>query len=101
MPGHYEINRDSTVVSIFSANIDPRESDGTLASGEDMDRLFELAGIPEENVASLNPGSGLPERIVEARFGTELWKYCVGLALLMAFIETLISRRASGEAHEG
>jgi hypothetical protein len=48
-------------------------------------------------VRRLPPGDELPARITEARYGMELWKYCVGLVLMLALIEMAINRHAGGE----
>ena len=57
-------------------------------------------GIQSNEIHFSKPGESLQTAILQSRFGVELWKYCVGLALLLALIEMLIardSRKASQE----
>jgi hypothetical protein len=97
LPGHYRLTAGDTVLAILPANLPAREADLAKADPEAVDRFLADRGFDESQVRRLPPGDGLPARITEARYGMELWKYCVGLVLLLALVEMAVNRHAGGE----
>ncbi len=97
LPGHYRVTAGKALISLFPANTDPREADLAKASDAEIDGFLAGRGFTEDQVRRLPAGDQLPERITEARFGMELWKYCVGLVLLLGMLEMAINRHAGGE----
>jgi hypothetical protein len=85
------------LLALLPANLPAREADLTKAEPGAVDRFLADRGFDEAQVRRLPPGDELPARITEARFGMELWKYCVGLVLLLALVEMMINRHAGGE----
>lgn len=99
-PGLYDLHTGKTTLSMVAVNTDPLESDTRKATGKEMDGLWKHLGIGTSSVRSITAGDQLAAAILQSRFGTELWKYCAGLALLLAALEMLIAREgraASGE----
>ncbi len=97
LPGHYRITAGDATLALFPANLAPEEADLAKAAAAEVDTFLAVHGFTEEQVRRLPAGDQLPGRITEARFGMELWKYCVGLVLLLALLEMAINRRAGGE----
>lgn len=97
LPGHYRMSAGGTLLSVFPANLDAREADLLKASADELDAFLAAHGFNGEQVRRLPAGDQLPERITEARFGMELWKYCLGLVLLLGMLEMAINRHAGGE----
>jgi len=98
MPGFYEIKSGKTSVSVFAVNTDNRESDTRRISQDDLTKFWKVSGIDPDRVQSIKPGEGMQAAILRLRFGVELWKYCIILALLLALVEMAIARdsRKSG-----
>ncbi|HLF13477.1 MAG TPA: hypothetical protein VI932_01130, partial [Bacteroidota bacterium] len=97
LPGHYSLTAGNAVLSLFPANLRPEEADLTKAEPAEVDAFMAERGFTGEQVRRLPAGDQLPARITEARFGMELWKYCVGLVLLLALVEMAVNRHAGGE----
>ncbi|MGH7740783.1 MAG: hypothetical protein ACRENS_02040, partial [Candidatus Eiseniibacteriota bacterium] len=76
---------------VFAVNPDPRESDLAPLDRTRLERLF-----PAGRVRTLEGGADLARRVREARFGRELWRECVLLALALLIAETLIGRLGMG-----
>lgn len=92
MAGFYEVRRDQEVMTVISSNIDPRESDGRKSTADEWQQFFGEFGIPPTMIRTMPATDQLQVAIEESRFGVELWKYCIGLALVLALIEMLIAR---------
>ena len=97
LPGHYRLMAGTALLAVYATNLDPREADLSKASAAELDAFLAAHGFTEDQIRRLPAGDRLPERITEARFGMELWKYCVGLVLLLGMLEMAINRHAGGE----
>jgi hypothetical protein len=91
-PGFYMVKNNSLLLGSFAVNIDPHESDPRMISRNDADKFFHRFGIPASSIISVEPGQQIQTTVLQSRFGVELWRYCIGLALLLALIEMLIAR---------
>jgi hypothetical protein len=96
-PGIYTVEAAKSAITIFAVNPDRRESDTRQASAADLGAFWTSLGIPEAAVRTAPPSAGLPAVITQSRFGTELWQYLVGLAILLALIEMLVARDSRKE----
>lgn len=90
--GHYYVTAQRETVMTMVVNIDPHESNGTRASETEIQSLLELYGIGPNNVTLLTFHSSMHDVILQSRFGIELWKYFVLLAVLCAIAEMIIAR---------
>lgn len=100
VPGWYELKKAGETLLIVSVNIDTRESDLRLMEEEDLLQFCESIGISRASVASLTRETRVEEKVLQARFGTELWKYCIILALILTLIEMLVARDSRKAAQE-
>jgi hypothetical protein len=99
-PGFYEIRYGNNSVFIFGVNTDRLESDIRIIARTDLTSDMKRLGIESNKIHFCKPGEPLQTVILQTRFGVELWKYFVGLALFLSLIEMLIardSRKASRE----
>jgi len=101
LPGQYQLRSGDTTLALCSVNLLPPEADLRLATGEEVDSLVARLRFTPGQVDRIDAGAALPSRIMEARIGTELWKYCLALVLLLAMVEMIFNRHARGETtHE-
>ena len=97
-PGIYEVRSGTTPVSVLAANVDARESDGRRISGDELSGFWKRFGVQTSFVRSLGHGEQIQSTVLQSRFGVELWKYLIGLALLLALLEMFIARDSKKEA---
>jgi len=90
--GFYEMKNATSPFFIFTANTNNLESDTRRAKQDGLEKWMAYWGISPSVVHFSKPGDALQATILQSRFGVELWKYCIGLALLMAILEMLIAR---------
>lgn len=97
--GVYELRKgtDGNAAELLNAipvNISPEESRLTRIEGEELDRFFSLVGLQKEQIRPLNAAGNIDAEILQSRFGVELWKYFVILALLFALAEMVVGHEA-------
>ena len=93
MPGVYRINLGQEDIALFTANMGSGESDLTPMSEEQLRAVIERKTANPANVVMLRPrGDEFAGVISESRYGLELWKYMLALALLCAFAEMIVGR---------
>jgi Aerotolerance regulator N-terminal/von Willebrand factor type A domain len=93
LPGLYRVTRGGQPRSVFAVNPDPRESDLRAVEPAALLRAF-----PAGRARVIPPGSDLARRVREARYGRELWREFVLLALLLLIAELVIARLAMDQA---
>ena len=90
--GIYMVKHDAAVVSEVAVNIDGNEADTRIISAEDLIKFWKRLGIAPSSVLTTTQGDQLQAAILQSRFGVELWKYCIGIALLLTLLEMMIAR---------
>lgn len=89
-PGFYRIvvgdPAAGTILQALAVNVDTRESDLTAMPSEEAALIFGSEAV------SLIPGEELSRQVLQARYGRELWKLCLALALILLVAESLIAR---------
>jgi hypothetical protein len=99
-PGVYALNNGPAIASLVAVNANPLESDTRAIEPDELVMVWEHLGIPESSVRSLTPGDQVETAVMESRFGVELWKHALLLALLMALLEMLIARDSRKEMQQ-
>jgi hypothetical protein len=89
-PGLYTLNAGKDVLRAIAVNTDPVESDLARADEQMRKDFFTRLGITQ--VAELAREANVQQAVTQFRYGVELWKYMLALALLCAVIEMLVSR---------
>ena len=91
LTGTYKFYSNNKLLDYNSVNFDPKESVTkyeTSSQFEDYLKQIRYSG----NFIPLEKGEDFSKAIYESRFGTELWKYFLIAALLLALFEMFISR---------
>ncbi|GAB4294038.1 MAG: BatA domain-containing protein [Ignavibacteriaceae bacterium] len=97
--GNYKLFADDKLVKIISVNHDPSESVTERGSREDFEGYLEQIGF-RGKVFYPDPRGNPGEVIVQSRFGTELWRYFLLLALLIAGVEMIIARNTKKDIQQ-
>ena len=94
LPGIYSVKSGNTVLRQFVATLSPNESNTVRADAKQIDAMFRELGIPDKSVESIGRETNLQKVVIQSRVGLELWKYFIGAALLVAFLESFVARTA-------
>jgi hypothetical protein len=89
--GIYTLQYNDEIISKFDVNIDPAESVNRYISDEDFQEYLEKIGFKGSYI-SINPEGNVSDEILQARFGSELWKIFAVLTLLLALAEMAVAR---------
>ncbi len=88
MPGNYKLMHNDRQIATISINHWPDESLNRFYTPEQLKAFF-----PDGYL--LNDNQPLDVQVKQYRSGKELWRYFVGLALLLLLLEMVISRTGS------
>ena len=86
-PGFYMLRAGADTAGFFSVNPDTLES---VLQYVDIHKLKEIFG---DDLTYINGQGPLKNKIMQAKFGFELWKYCLLLALFLLIVESLLVKR--------
>jgi hypothetical protein len=96
--GNYGVYRDAEAkdqIGAFAVNIQSDESDLTPATPAETKAFLAKRMSKPESIITIDPAKkGLAERILQSRFGVELWQSFLWAALILALLEMLIAREA-------
>jgi hypothetical protein len=99
LPGNYKVYSASNILTEFSVNFDPHESvTKYLSSGEFEDYLKKINF--KGKFINIGKNEDPAKVILQSRFGSELWKYFLFIAILLALIEMAVARNAKKELIE-
>jgi hypothetical protein len=84
--------KEHKTLQTVAVNVDPRESDLRHVSEKELSEFYARVGIKPVQARRLPANEHIESRVLESRFGVELWKYFVGLAIVLALAEMAISR---------
>jgi hypothetical protein len=94
-PGIYTVSNGTKDIALFTANMGSGESDLTPMSEERLRAVIAAKMLQPANLKILAPSGGdFGRAITESRYGLELWKYMLALALICAFAEMVVGRAA-------
>lgn len=91
-PGTYAavVNRDT--LALLPVNLRREESNGVLASQEELVNALQRIGIQKESITRVETDVSISELVLQSRFGIELWRYFALAAILFALAEMIIAR---------
>jgi len=91
--GSYKVYSGDQMIDHFSVNTDPLESNTKRSEDGQFSDYLEKINFKGQTF-SFDPADNYASEIQQARFGSELWKPLLMLALILAIIEMMISRSA-------
>ena len=91
--GAYKFYSGDKLIEDISINTDPTESITEYASESEFEDYLKNIKFKGQYV-SIDKGSNISEKILQARFGSELWRYFLLIAIILALIEMTIARNA-------
>lgn len=97
--GNYSIYSGQRLLEIISVNTDPLESNVKYISDSEFDDYLSRISFKGDHVR-IKKGEDPANVILQARFGSELWRYFLIAALILALVEMTIARSAKKELTE-
>lgn len=97
--GVYKIYSGEELIDYVVVNFDPAESNTSYSSNEEIVKVLNQLSV-KDNYTFIEPSTNYKESIKQARFGTELWKYFLIAALLVALIEMFVSKNSRKDLAE-
>jgi len=94
--GTYKIKNDKKVFSMFSVNADPKESEQKYLSEKEFEEYLKMINFKGKYIP-IERDKNILSVIQQARFGSELWKFFIILALLFAVIEMFVARNTKND----
>jgi uncharacterized membrane protein len=89
--GNYKFFNVDHQIEDISINTDPSESKTVYADESDFEKYLSEINFSGQYVI-IDKGSNILEKILQARFGSELWRYFLLVAIILALIEMTIAR---------
>jgi uncharacterized membrane protein len=97
--GNYKFYSGEKLVDIVPINTNPKESDLTRMSTSEFKNYLQQISFKGKYIP-VNPGENIAKVIKEARYGSELWKFFVIVALALALLEMLVARSVKKDMGE-
>ena len=97
--GNYFVFSGDKLLNIISVNTDPLESNTNYISDSDFDDYLKKIDFNGSYV-KISKDEDPVRKILQARFGSELWRYFLLAAILFALLEMTIARSAKKELTE-
>ncbi|MEJ2104116.1 MAG: hypothetical protein P8X47_06000 [Ignavibacteriaceae bacterium] len=96
LTGNYKFFSGDKLLTEVNVNADPAESVTAHISDTDFDNYLEKINF-RGRYFRINKGENPEQMIMQARFGSELWRYFLLAAIILALIEMTIARNAKKE----
>jgi hypothetical protein len=89
--GNYKVYSGENQLEDISINTDPTESKTEYANESDVENYLNKIKFSGKHI-SIEKDNDISEKILQARFGSELWRYFLLVAIILALIEMAIAR---------
>jgi hypothetical protein len=97
--GIYKFYSDNNLIDYAAVNFNPEESRIEYISEDEFESELQNYNF-NGTFVNLDPNGNFSESIQQARFGTELWRYFLILALLVAIVEMTVAKSAKKDLTE-
>ncbi len=95
--GTYDVLSGSKVIEEFSVNTDPRESVTKYLNVNDFKEYLKKIDFKGKFI-NVSKDANPVQVVKQSRFGSELWKYFILAAIILAIIEMTIARNAKKDS---
>lgn len=92
-PGVYHLSSGDKEIDHFAVNTDPAESDFSFLNIAEIEKYFKTINF-KGKLINVDVDKNPVDIVMQSRFGTELWKYFLILALIIMSVEMLVAKNA-------
>jgi hypothetical protein len=97
--GNYKVYSGSDILTEFSVNVDPHESVTKYISNSEFEDYLKKINFKGKFI-KVGKNENPAKVVIESRFGSELWKYFLFIAIMLALIEMGVARNSKRELIE-
>jgi hypothetical protein len=90
-PGFYDFYTGSAILRSISVNINSSESDLKKITGSELDNFLKIYSL-NDKFKEIQADANLTQVLQQSRYGIEIWKYLLFIALVLIFIEMLLAK---------
>lgn len=94
--GSYKFYSSENLIENISINTDPTESITEYSDKSEFDDYLKSINF-SGNHTSIEKDENISQKIMQARFGSELWRYFLLIAIMLALVEMTIAKNAKKE----
>ena len=99
LAGNYKVYSGSNILTEFSVNVDPRESVIKYMSNSEFEDYLKKINFKGKYI-NVGKNEDPAKVILQSRFGSELWRYFLFIAIVLALIEMAVARNTKKEIVE-
>lgn len=96
LAGSYTVYSGSKIIYEFSVNLDPQESVVKYISANEFENYLKQINFKGKYI-QVEKNEDPAKVVLQSRFGSELWRYFLVIAILLALIEMAVARNAKKE----
>lgn len=97
--GIYKFYSNNDLIDFFAVNCDPRESVAEYENTDYFEKYLKNSGYSEK-IVNLKPDKDYKRIIYQSRYGIELWKHSLILALILALLEVFLAKSSKKDITE-
>ncbi|MGD1007267.1 MAG: VWA domain-containing protein [Ignavibacteriaceae bacterium] len=99
LAGNYKVYSGSDILTEFSVNVDPHESVIKYISDSEFEEYLKKINFKGKFI-NVGKNEDPAKVILQSRFGSELWRYFLFIAIALALIEMAVARNTKKELIE-
>ncbi len=96
LPGNYLVYSGGKIIDDFAVNTDPLESETKYINDNEFKNYLDKINFKGHYI-KINKHDNPADIVLQSRFGSELWKYFLFAALILAIIEMMVARDTKNE----
>lgn len=96
LAGNYKVFSGANILTEFSVNVDPHESVIRYMTNSDFEDYLKKINFKGKYI-SVGKNDDPVKVVTQARFGSELWRYFIFIAIVLALIEMAVARNTKKE----
>ena len=96
IPGNYHVYSGKKLIDDFSVNVNPVESVTKYIDNNEFEDYLHKINFKGHYI-KVDKKDDPAKIVLQSRFGSELWKYFLLIALILALIEMMIARNSKKE----
>jgi len=99
LSGNYKVYSEKNLIDEFSINTDPQESVTKYLTIKDFENYLKEIDFKGKFI-NVTKNEDPAKIVLQSRFGSELWRYFILLAIILAIVEMAVARNAKKELVE-